>query len=144
MAPRLSHKTPTQEARVISKQAFDKLLRRLKTGENEMASSKEGIKTAVDKATAEYNLHPDALRVVRKYLKKEPAQAAEFMLQLSIYWEYAALGQPNNDLLETPAQRKARHKTMTKPQIEAEKRELGKPTHHIKGGALEPLPEAAE
>ena len=142
MAQRLKSKTPTQEARIISKDAFAKLLKRLGTQEREIKEIKGGTKSIVDKATAEYNLHADALRVVRKYIKKDPAQAAEFKLQLDIYWEYAALGQPNDDMLETPKQRRAR---MTKPEIDAEARELGRPTHKIgKNGKMEPIAEAAE
>src|SRR5690242_7170349 len=122
MAQRLkSEKTGTEEARIISKDAFNKLLRRLKSAHSEIAELRGNMGSAVEKAVAAYNLHADALRVFRKYERKSPAQQAEFFLQLSVYWEYGGLGEPNQDLVETPAERKNRHKGMTKPQIEAER-----------------------
>lgn len=150
MAPRIKSgktPTPTQEARIIGKDAFGKLLRKLKAEESEISQRKGVMGSAVERAVADYNLHPDALRVFRKYEKKSPTQQAEFFLQLSCYWEYGGLGEPNKDLVETPAQRKARAK---KPEMKeamseaAQARALSRGTHKIENGKVVPIAEAAE
>jgi len=118
MAKRLeTEKTPTEEAHIPTKQEIDKLLRKLKAAESEISESKGRMGGAVESAVANCNVHTDALRVLRKYLKKSPAQASEFKAHLDTYWEYEDLGAPEADLVESP---KERRKRMTKPEIEEE------------------------
>lgn len=148
MAQRIKSKTPTQEARIIGKDQFSKLLRKLKAEESEISQRKGVMGSAVEGAVADYNLHPDALRVFRKYEKKSPTQQAEFFLQLQTYWEYGSLGEPNQDLVETPTERKKRG--AKKPEMKAvlmdreAQRMLSQGTHKIENGKVVPIAEAAE
>ncbi len=155
-------KTPTEEARLIGEADFKKLVRKLKSEESELSEVKGRMGSAVENAVAKHNLHADALRVFRKYEKKNPGQAAEFFLHLQTYWEYGALGTPEDDMLETP---KERRKNMKKGDAEAfdeeakaaaterkqrakDDEKLAQGTHVIKGGRVVPIngeaPEAAQ
>ena len=117
MAQRVPTKTPTEEARVIGKKEFDSVLRKIKAEESKAAEAKSSMGGTIANAVEKYNLHPDALRLFRKYQKKSPASAAEFLLNLQTYFEYGDLGQIEDELpIETAAQRKAK---LTKPDREA-------------------------
>ncbi len=131
MATKLTSDSPTQEARLPGEKEFKRLLSKLKAAESEISQAKGEMGSAVEKAVATHNLHPDALRVFRKYAKKNPTQCAEFMLHLQTYWEYGKLGEPDADLVETPAERKGR---MTKSEIEDE--EAAAPARAIRGGKV--------
>jgi hypothetical protein len=108
-------KTPTEEARVINKSDFDKLLRKLKSEEAEASEAKGRMGNAVMVAVERHNLHVDALRVYRKYAKKNPAQQSEFFMHFQTYWEYGNLG--DTDMFEE-GNKKSNKKNMTKAQKE--------------------------
>jgi hypothetical protein len=138
MAPRVSAKTPTEEARIIGKDEFKRLLKKLKNAESEISQAKGVMGSAVENAVAKQNLHADALRVFRKYERKSPTAAAEFMLHLTVYWEHGNLGDADTDLVETTAERK---KNIVSPKAQ-EKINAG--THIIKGGKVVPLKDEPE
>ena len=110
--------SPTKEARLIGESEFNKLLRKIKTAETKLNESKGEIGSTIDAAIAKHNVHKDALRVVRKYLRKDGTAAAEFILHLDAYWGYAKLGEPEEDMVETPGERR---KKLKKPDLDAEK-----------------------
>lgn len=134
-----TEKTPTQEAAIIGKAEFKKLLKKLDGQEAEMNEAKGEMGGTVESAIAKFNLHKDALRLVRKYRKKSPAQQLEFKVHLDAYFDHAELAQPESDLVETPAERR---KKMTKPEIEEEDR-LSQGTHVVKGGKIVSLSEVS-
>lgn len=100
-AANVAGQVPTQEE-------FHELLAKLKTQETKLTEAKGRMGKQVEQAVADLNLHTDALRIVRKYLKKSPEAAASFLLHLDLYWSYMHLGMPANDMLETPAERKSK------------------------------------
>lgn len=109
MAPRVkAEQTPTEEAKIIGEAEFKRLVRKLKAGEGTISEAKGQMGSAVENAVAKHNLHPDALRLVRKYDRKSPTAAAEFMTHLMIYWDYMKLGAAEDDLVETPEERRGK------------------------------------
>lgn len=110
-----TEKTPTQEAHLIGQSDWDKLMRKIKTADTKMSEAKGDMGSAVDRAIADHNVHKDALRLIRKYGRKAPTAWSEFVLHLLHYAELGKLGE-TEDLVETPAERKARLK---KPDAEA-------------------------
>lgn len=122
--------TEAKEVRLITEGAFKKLMKDIKAGEGKMNEGKGDIGSAIENAIAKHNVHKDALRIIRKYEKKGAAAQAEFLMQFDHMWQLAKLAEPKDDMLETPADRGANV------------RELGRPTHAIKGGKVEVVEEA--
>ena len=109
MAPRVkAEQTPTEEAKIIGEAEFKRLVRKLKAEESTISEGKGRMGSAVENAVAKHNLHTDALRLARKYEKKAPAAAAEFMLHLQTYFDYLKLGAAEDDLVETPEERRGK------------------------------------
>jgi hypothetical protein len=109
MAPRVkAEQTPTEEAKIIGEAEFKRLVKKLKAEESGISESKGRMGSAVENAVAKHNLHTDALRLTRKYMKKSPAAAAEFVLHLQTYFGYLGLGDPDEDLVETPEERRGK------------------------------------
>lgn len=142
-------KSGTQSARIPAEAEFRRLMKKMKGFESELSETKGRMGSAVERAVADVNLHTDAMRVIRKYEKKNPAQAAEFMLHLTTYWEYMKLGEPEADMLETPEQRggksrkgKGRGKAATEAADSPAVEPMGRGTHAVRGGQVVPLPGA--
>lgn len=150
MAPRVKPaQSQIEPPKIIAKEQFLKVIKKLKSEESVIAQSKGTMGSTVEKAVAEHNLHPDALRVFRKYSKKNPVQQAEFFLQLSTYWEYGKLGHPNQDLLETPAERKGKSSKPGRGELARMKEtitddRLTAGTHVIQNGKVVPISREAQ
>jgi hypothetical protein len=139
--------TKPEAARLPTEKEFKSLIKKLTAAESELSELKGAMGSAVERAVASHNLHTDALRVVRKYIRKNPGQAAEFKLHLDCYWDYAKLGQPEDDLVESPKQRRGR---MAKPETDAEDaphtagETMGRGTTAIRGGKVVSIKEAEQ
>lgn len=158
MAKKIESESPTKDARIIGKKAFLEFVDNLQKQDDAAKRAKGRMGKMVADVVADENVHADALRVFRKYRNKAPSSQAEFLLHLETYWEYGALGEPEDDLVETPADRKNR---MTKGEAEDEKEaqeaarqnrrdenRLTAGTHKIEKGKVVPIngeaqPEAA-
>lgn len=92
-------------SRLITEKAFAKLLKDLAASESRMSEAKGEMGSKVEQAIASHNVHKDALRVVRKYLKKDPTAASEFIAHLDHYWILAKLPESGADVAEAPAER---------------------------------------
>ncbi len=139
-----TEKTPTQEAHLIGQADWDKLMRKIKAADSKLSEAKGDIGSAVDRAIADHNVHKDALRLIRKYGKKAPTAWSEFVLHLLHYAELGRLGE-TEDLVETPAERKAR---MKKPDAEAfaNEEQANGPipgNHRVRGGKVVDIREEA-
>jgi len=124
MARKVPQEKGPVSGRIINERSFNALVRRLDVAAAKMAEAKGVMGNEVEQAVADHNVHKDALRIVRKYAKKAPASAAEFYLHLQTYWDYQKLGQPQDDLIETPDQR-------TGDGHEPGDAEIAAGTHHV-------------
>lgn len=130
--------------RLISETEFNKLLKKLKTSQTKLDESKGEMGAAIEAAISKHNVHKDALRVVRKYLKKDPTAAAEFITHLDTYWEYAKLADGETDLVETKPERKSRIKGETADEPDKSNvTKLGRGTHVIRDGGVHPIEQQA-
>lgn len=122
-------------ATLISEAAFKSLMTKIKAGEGKLNEAKGDLGSAIDKAIATHNVHKDALRVTRKYMKKGAPAQIEFIRQLDHMWTLARLGEPEDDMVENLPKRKS-----TKSKNKGgDLRELGTPTHTIADGELKPI-----
>jgi hypothetical protein len=90
--------TATEESKMISQAAFDRLLKKVKSAETEMSESKGRMGSAVDQAITDHNLHKEAFRIIRKYLKKSPESQSEFIMHLDHLWDLAGLAESRDDI----------------------------------------------
>jgi hypothetical protein len=137
MAKRIPQEKP-EPTPIIDAEDFTRLIKKLKKEETELTETKGRMGSAVATAIEKHNLHADALRVFRKYARKSPEAAAEFMLNLTAYFEYGKLGQTDEDLVERAATAKRNRKQDGKHEP------MGRGRMKIVEGRVVPIREDAE
>lgn len=95
--------TATSGAAMIGKTAFERLIKELNGIKGTMDEANGRLKTRIDNAVALNNVHPEALKLARKYAKREAARGSEFLRHLKVYFEYLGLADDTVDLFANQA-----------------------------------------
>lgn len=88
---------------MIGKAAFERLIKELNGIKGTMDEANGRLKTRIDNAVALNNVHPEALKLARKYAKREAARGSEFLRHLKVYFEYLGLADDTVDLFANQA-----------------------------------------
>lgn len=82
---------PESSVNIITEKEFNKILKKANSIDAQLAESKGELGSAVANAVNDHNLHKEAFRIIRKYLKKNPDQQVAFFQNFLAYWQYAKL-----------------------------------------------------
>jgi len=93
----------TSGAAMIGKTQFLRLIKELGEIKGTMDEANSRLKTRTDNAVAANNVHPEALKLARKYAKREPVRGSDFLRHLKIYFEYLGLADDTVDLFANQA-----------------------------------------
>ena len=83
---------------MIPKDKFVKLIKELGEMKGTMDEANVRLKSRTDNAVAQYNVHPEALKIARKYAKREPVRGCEFLRHVRVYFDYLGLANEDVDL----------------------------------------------
>ena len=94
---------------MIPKSNFLRLIKELGEMKGTMDEANGRLKSRTDNAVAQYNVHPEALKIARKYAKREPVRGCEFLRHVRVYFDYLGLANEDVDLFAGQAAAEAGH-----------------------------------
>lgn len=150
--------TATSSTAMIGKTAFLRLIKELGEIKGTMDEANSRLKTRTDNAVATNNVHPEALKIARKYAKREPARGSEFLRHLKLYFDHLGLADDTVDLFANQAEEEAAEEAIeavaemvdddgdheTQPDPEANIHQLGRGTGRIRKGRVVDISETDE
>jgi hypothetical protein len=83
---------------MIPKANFLRLIKELGEMKGTMDEANGRLKSRTDNAVAQFNVHPEALKIARKYAKREPVRGCEFLRHVRVYFDYLGLANEDVDL----------------------------------------------
>ncbi len=146
---------------VIGKTAFLRLIKETNEIKGTMDEANIRLKGRIDNAVAANNVHPEALKLARKYAKREPVRGSDFLRHLKVYFDYLGLADDTVDLFANQAADEAGEaiEAADEPLTEDEQRvldmpgdpsadanvhQLGRPTGHIRKGRVVDIAETED